>query len=45
MFQNFVNVKDFHKYHTRFSERNVIILDCQDPKTHPFYYSAIKKLE
>ena len=38
----FVNVKDFHKYQTRFSEHNFIIADCQGPKSHTFYYSAMK---
>ena len=42
MTQNFVNVNDFHKYHTRFSEHNFIIPDCQSPKSHTFYYSVIK---
>ena len=42
MKENFVNVKDFHKYQTRFSEHNFIIPDCQGPKSHTFYYSAIK---
>ena len=40
MSQNFVNVKDFYKYHTRFSEHNFIIPDFQGPKSHTFYYSA-----
>ena len=39
---NFVNVKDFYKYHTRFSEHNFIIPDCQDPKSHTFYHSAME---
>ena len=44
MKENFVNVKDFHKYmyQTRFSEHNFTIPDCQCPKRHTFYYSAIK---
>ena len=42
MKENFVNVKHFHKYQTRFSEHNFTILDCQGPKSHIFYYSAIK---
>ena len=42
MSQNFVNVKDFYKYHTRFSEHNFTIPDCQGPKSHTFYYSAIE---
>ena len=40
MKENFVNVKDFHKY------QNIIyyytIPNCQGPKSHTFYYSAIK---
>ena len=28
MKENFVNVKDFHKYQTRFSEHNFTIPDC-----------------
>ena len=42
MKENFVNVKDFHKYQTRFSEHNFTIPDYQGPKSHTFYYSAIK---
>ena len=42
MKENFLNVKDFHIYQTRFSEHNFTIPDCQGPKSHTFYYSAIK---
>ena len=43
MKENLINVKDFHKYQTRFNgEHNFIIPDCQDSKSHTFYYSAIK---
>ena len=42
MKENCVNVKDFHKYQTRFSEHIFIIPYCQGPKCHTFYYSAIK---
>ena len=41
MKENFVNVQDFHRYQTRFSEHNFIIPDCQGPKSHTFYYSTI----
>ena len=42
MKENYVNVKDFHKYQTRFSEHNFTIQDCQGPNSHTFYCSAIK---
>ena len=31
-----------NSYQTRFSEHNFTIPDCQGPKSHTFYYSAIK---
>ena len=42
MKENFVNVKDFYKYQTVFSEHKFTIPDCQGPKSQTFYYSAIK---
>ena len=44
MKENFVNVKNFYEYQTRFCEHNFTIPDCQGPNSHTFYYSAIKVL-
>ena len=42
MKDNFVSIKDTHRYHTRASEHNFIIPNCQGSISNTFYYSAIK---
>ena len=42
MKDNFVNIKDTHRYHTRASEHNFIIPNCQGSISNTFYYSAVK---